>query len=330
MGFLQWLGGSGHWSRDDVRQAVTRLIDTVDPRVALLPGSEQKLKSGVRNTLDHATELIVNLPDALDLGPTGFTLDRRVGLLFASPESLCQLLLTSQTLREYFSHAANPDRAYLLLVMQCQVRQRLGSRLLPDGQVQNDVPQQVFSFDGHRVLAVYDSERALRQQAGMEAFNAMCRDLSRRLASAEMRRQQLDAERQRVQLRLQAAGQTLVNAGTLHSAQDVADKDLLVRQRELEAELAQLNKQLSLSGKLDCLRTAVRTPADYLQARLETVTLDRMGVVTPVADGGQEMGFGLIALGDTPVRERVVFPARVSRQDLREWQERWPQALSLR
>lgn len=322
----RWLGGGGPWGRQDVSQAVERLIDEVDPRVRLLPHSQQQLQRGVRDTLRYASELIGHLPAPLDLSPAGYTTDRRVGLLFSSPESLCHMLHHSEVLGQYFSRPSNPDTAYLLLVMQPQARRRLGSQLLPDGQVRYDVPQQVISFEQHRIVAAYDSLKNLQQLAGMEAFNALCRDLARRVALFDARRQQLEAERQRVLLRLAAGSQTLINAAALRDHDDVKDAELPQRRQQLDAELAVMGKQLSLPGKLDYLRQVLRQPQHYLKAGLESTWLDRMGVVTPPDQGGAQLDFGLMKLGEEDgVRERVVFPGCVTRRDLRQWHERWPQ-----
>lgn len=323
--FLQrWLGACP-WPRQDVAQAVERLIDQVDPKVRLLPRSEQQLQRGVRDTLRYAGELTSHLPEPLDFSVAGYSSDRRVGLLFASPDSLSRLLHDSQPLHDYFSRPANPDQAYVLLVMQAQTRQRLGSQLLPDGNVQNDVPQQVLSFAQHRIVAAYDSLPLLQHWAGMEAYNALCRDLARRVGQSDAYRQQLEAERQRVLLRLASSGQTLVNAGALRGGHDVKDADLPARLQALDAELALLAAGLSLPGKLDYLRQVVRQPQQHLNAALESACLDRMGVVTPEHDGGIRLDFGVLRLGQDEVRERVVFPARLSRQDVQQWRQRWPQ-----
>ncbi|MNR63291.1 hypothetical protein D3C85_1855470 [compost metagenome] len=52
-----------------------------------------------------------------------------------------------------------------------------------------------------------------------------------------------------------------------------------------------------------------------------------MGVVTPPDLGGAQLDFGLMKLGEAEdsVRERVVFPGSITRRDLLQWRERWPQ-----
>lgn len=321
----RWFGGAGQWSRRDVQQAIDRLIEQVDPKISLLPRSQQQLHRGVRDTLLYTSDLIEHLPPPLDFSPAGYTTDRRIGLLFASPDSLCQLLCSSAALQAYFSQPSNPDDAYLLLVMHPQFRQRLGSQLLADGQVQNDVPQQVISFENHSILAAYDSIDTLQRMAGMEAYNALCRDVARRVSLLDGYRQQLEAERQRVLLRLASQGQTLINSDALTTKDDVSDADLPKRRQVLDAELARITEQLSLPGKLDFLREIVRHPERYLKVGTESAYLDRMGVVTTPEQGGARLDFGLVQLGEHNVRERVVFAARVSRSDLRQWRERWPQ-----
>lgn len=321
-------GHKGPWSRRDISTAVEGLIAEVDPKVGLLPNAKERLYRGVRETLNYTAEKVSVLPKPLDLSPAGFSSDRRVGLVFATPESLSALLLRSEALHEYFSHPSNPDRAYLLLVGQPNRRSKMGSQLLPDGSIQNDVPLEVVSFEQARIMAVYDSLASLQQWAGMEAYRAMCRDLARRMQSQDACRKRLEAERQRVLLRIAAHGQHTVNADALRERHDVADDQLPQRLNELDIELAVCAGRQTLTGKLDWLWETVRKPADYLQIHSETVWLDRMGVISPHSPDATRLDMALVELGDTDARERVVFPAVIDRHDLPVWRERWPVSLA--
>ena len=86
-------------------------------------------------------------------------------------------------------------------------------------------------------------------------------------------------------------------------------------------------KSMALNLKTERGRQVLRQPQQYFKAGLESTWLDRMGVVTPPDLGGAQLDFGLMKLGEAEdsVRERVVFPGSITRRDLLQWRERWPQ-----
>lgn len=321
----EWLlGGGQSISRSNVETALERLVAEVDPRIKLLPDGRRKLRRGVRRTLQYMHDMCEQLPDSLDLSVPGYSLDRRVGLLFASPQSLSDILAGSESLHEYFAHPSSADTVQLMLSMQPTESHRLGSALLPDGSIRKDVPQTVLSFDRHRFIAAGSTRDEAIRKGREHAFVVWCASLGQGMQSLEAQQRLLKVERQALQLQLRSGGQVL-NAEALNLS-GVRDKDA-AQQRlvEVERELTAGRQLDSLAGKLDLLRQVMEGPEEYIQARKDTVWVNRMGVLTPPEQGGQQLDYAEVLLGYLQQRRRVVFPATLSRDAWREWQQRWPQ-----
>ena len=322
---LSWmLGGAGdYFASREVREAVDQLIAQVEPRVKLLSGAPRQLRRGVRLLLAHLQAVGQLLPPPLDLSPAGYSSDRRVGLLFASPQSLCDSLRASEAIGQYLASPQAPEQMLLMLSMQLREDTRLGSQLLPDGSVRGDVPQRVFCFERHRFIAASADNEALLLAARQQAFALLCRSLASGVAQTESQRRLLDVERRALQLQLHNKTHVL-NAEALNLHGSMTHEQMAARLVQVEAELAATQQVASLQGKLALMRQVIGQPQTFVQASRETAWLDRMGVVLAPDEGGQQLDYTSVEMGYLNRRRRVVFAARLSRSDLREWQQRWP------
>lgn len=315
--------GSRRFANADVMSAVDLLIQQVEPRLKLLPTGRRQLRRGVRSVLERIDDIGALLPPALDLSPAGYSSDRRVGLLFASPQTLCDSLRASQPLQDYLSSPRSSEQMQLMLVMQRHEDTRLGSQLLPDGSVRHDVPQQVLSFSRHRIIAATAARKELVDDCRQQAYQALCASLAANLSDAEAQRRMLDVERKALQLQL-GNRTNVLNAEALNLHGSMNHEQMAVRLAEVEQQLQNLQVVASLEGKLGLLRKVVEAPEQVIQASLQTAWVDRMGVVLHPDEGGQQLDYADVALGYLQKRRRVVFAASLSRQDWREWQARWP------
>jgi hypothetical protein len=322
---LSWmLGGAGdYFASREVQDAVDQLIAQVEPRVKLLSGGARQLRRGVRLLLAHLHEIGQHLPPPLDLSPAGYSSDRRVGLLFASPQSLCDSLRASEAIGHYLASPQAPEQMLLILSMQLREDTRLGSQLLPDGSVRGDVPQRVLSFDRHRFIAASGDHDTLLLAARQQAFALLCRSLASGVAQTESQRRLLEVERQALQLQLHNKTHVL-NAQALNLHGSMSHEQMAVRLAQVEGELAATQQVASLQGKLALMRQVIEQPQLFVQASSETAWLDRMGIVLGADQGGQQLDYANIEMGYLQKRRRVVFAAKLSRSDLREWQQRWP------
>ncbi|SCK27714.1 hypothetical protein [Vogesella sp. LIG4] len=321
----EWLLGNAQAiTRQNVEAAMELLVEEVDPRIRLLPDGRRKLRRGVKRTLQYMHDLCDHLPDSLDLSVPGYSLDRRVGLLFASPQSLSDILAGSESLHEYFSHPSSADTVQLMLSMQPTESHRLGSVLLPDGSIRKDVPQTVLSFDRHRFVAAGSTREEAVRKGREHAFAVWCASLGQGMQQLEARHKLLQIERQALQLQLKS-GSSLLNAEALSLGSNLSREQAEQRLDEVERELLAGGQPGSLSGKLLLLQQVLDGPEEYIQARQDTVWVNRMGVLTPPEQGGQQLDYAEVLLGYLQQRRRAVFPATLSREAWREWQQRWPQ-----
>ena len=79
-------GRSSRFSSEEVAAATEILLSEVEPRLKLLPTGRRQLRKGVRSVLERIDDIGTLLPPTLDLSPAGYSSDRRVGLLFSSPQ----------------------------------------------------------------------------------------------------------------------------------------------------------------------------------------------------------------------------------------------------
>lgn len=323
--FFHWMmsGVGDRFASREVQEAVDLLIAEVEPKVKLLPGGQRQLRRGVRHLLAQLQEVGRLLPAPLDLSPAGYSSDRRVGLLFASPQSLCDSLRASDAIRAHLASPQSPEQLQVMLVMQLNEETRLGSQLLPDGSVRSDVPQRVLSFERHRFIAASAQHDELLRVSRQQAYSLLCRNLAYGISQAESERRLLEVERRALQLQLQHKTNVL-NAEALNLHGSMTPAQMAERLAQVEQALAASQLVASLQGKLKLIRQVIESPDDFVHASLQTAWVDRMGVVLSPAEGGQQLDYANIDMGYLQKRRRVVFAANLSRSDLREWQQRWP------
>ncbi|BAK77576.1 hypothetical protein NH8B_2783 [Pseudogulbenkiania sp. NH8B] len=312
--------------RRQLQAELERVVEMVEPRLRLVTGYPRVLLRGMARTLDFAEQLTQDLPEVLELSWRGFTSDRRLGMFFSSPASLLDLLHTSSELDAFFARPGNGDVAFCLLIMQRSDNQRLGM-VSQNGEVVAEVPQLVVSFDNHRLTlpsATLDEFVPRLAERGVERLTEV---IARRLRDKEAQRVELESELLRVELKLKtlrAPGQLVVDAmADQGPALPDSPQALQSRFEAVRTDLAALKAELTLDGKLREVRQILEHPADYFSSRSVTLNLDRMGVLQPddESGNGHPICFEEVLLGEMPPVRRVVVPARVTRQAIRELEE---------
>ncbi|QEL55281.1 hypothetical protein [Chromobacterium paludis] len=316
---LGWDGQSRQRARLLAAQ-IEQLIDLCDKRLRLLPGYQDALAPGMRTAQDYLSSLMTQLPPVLDLSLASFARDPRLGLLFAGPASLLELLENSDKLRAFFLSASNGDEAWALLTMQRSETRRFGVSM-ENGELRSDVAQIVVSFDGHRLMMPSPSLEDFLRRSGAHALDVLVSVIARRLELLEQTRQQLESEQARLQLRrmaLQSEGCTVVDG---QSGADLPDTLSAVNARldELAPQLEALRSHASLEGILQAVRQVLEQPQDFFSLQTVTLWLNRMGIkLDAEAEEATELSLEEVVLGQVQPVRRALMPVRIRREAIEE------------
>ncbi|UTH73630.1 hypothetical protein [Chromobacterium sp. IIBBL 290-4] len=322
---LGWDAESRRRARE-LHQLIDQLVDACDRRLRLLPGYLDALSPGMRASQAYLSTLTERLPPVLNLSRRSFATDPRLGLLFASPASLLEVLESSDSLRDFYLSASNGDVAWALMTMQRSETSRLGVAL-QDGELRNDVAQLVVSFDGHRLLMPCPSEQDFQRRSGEHALQVQAGVIARRLSLMEQARQQLEAECSRLQLHRQALrSETCVVIGGAEDAGPLpaTAAEVDARLEEVRPQLDELRAQAGLEGVLGVVKQVLEHPDDYFSLETVTLTLNRMGIrVDSGEDGASELLLEEVVLGKIQPIRRALMPVRIERQAIAELREQF-------
>lgn len=316
---LGWDAASRQQARELARQ-VEQLLEACDRRLCLLPGHQHALMPGMRIAQSHLATLSEKLPPALELSLQSFARDPRLGLLFAGPSSLLDVLEGSESLRAFFSSASNGDEAWALMTMQRSETARFGVAM-ENGELRNDVAQTVVSFDCHGLQLPCASEEAFRTQSGERALHVLTAVIARQLGLLEQTRLQLEAELGRLQLRrltLQSPSRIVVDG---QGGDDLPDTlvDLDKRLSEVRPQLESLRELNSLEGALDTVRHVLEHPGDYFSLENVTLRLNRMGIKCEAGeDGATTLQLEELVLGRERPTRRALMPVKIHRESIAE------------
>lgn len=305
----------------ELTQAIESLVDGTDKRLRLSPGYLDALAPGMRVTQAYLAELPSRMPEPLALSLRGFAQDPRLGLLFSGPASLLSCLRQSEALRNFFLSASQGDEAWALLSMARSETGRLGVAM-EGGELRREVPQQVVSFDGHRLAMPCASRELLLESSARRSEEMLITVIARRLSLLEQLRQTLDNEMSRLQLRLSVlrceAG-TVVDGSSDGSPLPDTCEGVQRRMAEIEPQLREARGALSLEGLLETVRHVLEHPAEYFRLEWRTLYLNRMGIKQDApGEDATELEFEELVLGQAQPLRRALMPVRVTRQALAE------------
>ncbi|MDN0073628.1 hypothetical protein QU481_01805 [Crenobacter sp. SG2303] len=326
--FLRRLGlfGSSPKISAEVREAIDPFVQAVAPKLALLSNYRKVLEQPMSRLLDYANGFSTRIPEPLDLSLRKFTMDPRIGMFFASPVSLLETIDSSAALSEFFAQPHLGDEAYALLVMQRSEKSRFGMGN-ENGTLRADVLQKVVSFNAHRLTLAEPTPEAFAAALRNRSVQLLTQVVAAKLATQDRRRQQLEADRQRLMLRVEAArrqGQCIVIDGTRDGSEEEGDLDsMTAKLAAVESELASLKTAAELPNRLNAVAELIGAPEQLLGMHRASLHLDRMGIVQEEENANAQnlLCFEEVETGgESPVR-RVVVPVRVTREAIRELED---------
>ena len=164
-----------------IADMIEMIVETVEPRVRLRAGYQQKLTGCVRATIAYLRSIGKTPLEPLLATRANWNEDARLNAFFARADDVPAVLGRSKELRSFFDDAANAEveEAFALLGMKKEEK-TIFAPSFEDGMLKQDVAQTAVSFSDHRLVAPSATEQQTRLEVG--------RRIIRRLAQVALAR----------------------------------------------------------------------------------------------------------------------------------------------
>jgi hypothetical protein len=276
----------GRYPASLIEMASERAVEGTDPRIRALPGYAHKLREPVIHAIDHVIELV----DAIHVEPVtvaraNYVEDPRLGALFASAESMLDILGRDQALRDYLGTAEGQRQSHVNTLLLAERAQRpiLGMDLVGD-QVRRDVAQVEVNFFAHRLLEPHADAEETRRHLKRRAFDFLLTQALDRISTTNLERVDLAHQRDLVTRKLSA----LERSGWGFKLAQGGQPDLAGLMTELDEITGHLQAlgpdQDILETHLDILVEVLSNAEHQLWSEPITLFLDAMNIVRDERD----------------------------------------------
>ena len=287
-------------------RGIERVVDGTDTRLRAVSHYRRKLWPAVERGIDYVVNFVNTLPPAVTADRQGYMTDPRLRALFASPESLREILSFSDGTRNYLKQAPNPLPAELYAALGAVRVERNVLGIEMDGEIlRRDVPQTMVNFSDHRVVCLADKEPDSRRELMRRGCDYLIETALQGLIASRVEKTQL--EQQQRKLLLQKASLLKQGQAGLESLGEPTAKEKQVDLNDLEQQLETLEKELNqlradsatLDQHLGKVAATLSEPEKYLQLESIPLTLDHTNIKV-LADAqrvANSMTFQEIVLG---------------------------------
>lgn len=290
---------------------IERLVDIASPRIRMVRGYRERLASAVDQACVTVRVLEEKLPRPLTLTPENWRQDPLLGVCFASPARMEEVVSASPAVQQWFADHPLADQAFAILGMTREVVARYGSEE-QDGFVRQDVLQQLLVLREHRFGVPVASADDLACQARLRAMEELAQHAARRIAGLEAERALIESEINTLRVALRLGGSTDPISASAMQRQRQKRLDVLV------ADLATTRNALQPESQFEILSAALRNPVGQLRFNETELEVDPMGVLRPGDARAHRVRLVEIEMiSDAPV-QRVLLPVAIPRSLLRK------------
>ena len=268
-------------------RGIERVVDGTDPRLRAVSHYRRKLWDPVERTIDFVVTFVNALPPAITADRQGYMTDPRLRALFASPDSLREILSFSDGARNYLKQARDslPAELYAGLGAVRVEKNVLGIDL--DGEIlRRDVPQTVVNFCDHRLVFLTDNEQDTRRELMRRTADYLIETALQRLTASRVQKTQLEQQQRKLlQQKANLLKKAQVGFESLAgpAAPEPVDPATLEQQlQDLETELGQLRADsATLDKHLAKVAATLSEPEKYLRLESVSLTLDHVNTKVP-------------------------------------------------
>ena len=258
-----------------VRKALDRVAELVDPLLKSASGFERQLALPVEHALGYCEGLVDALPGPIDINRQSFANDPLVHALFATADDIDQMLGRSQAVRDFLAQPYSCADDYFLALFAARRREKRQLGIVQQGDVlQNDVPQLVVYFSSHTLVEPSCDLATTRRNLRCKALESLLQTFHEHVESLRSEREGLRADA------ALARGHLTVLRGTSPGPEYQAHTRQLA---DLDARLRESATSLMPDQLLSALADYLRRPEASLRLAPVSITIDRLGIVNDQA-----------------------------------------------
>lgn len=308
-------------ARAALPEIIELIVETVDPRLKLVPGYQEKLGAGVRRTVAYLRSLVPEPPPPIELSQKAWGADPRVNAFFAAAEDVARIMGRSKELRAFFDDPANTGVAQAVAMLGMEMReQNVLGVAMEGGMLKHDVAQTTVSFTDHRIVMPAGSLADARFELGRRILRGLIQIALHRIQAIQERQQDLEEARGQLATKLRVLQGRSSGLESLSQDPDAQQPEIEALQRELEqtgAALADAKLSLStLDGYMDQVIDVLSHPEQHVKFEVFRLRVNRMGikVAEDSAEPASDLTLGRVSLG--PEFTRVVAAVKCARADM--------------
>ncbi len=277
----------GKFDKALMLRGIERVVDGTDPRLRAVSHYRRKLWDPVERAIDFVMNFVNALPPAITADRQGYMTDPRLRALFASPESLREILSFSDGTRHYLKQAPDPLPAELYAGLGAVRVEKNVLGIEMDGEIlRRDVPQIVVNFCDHRVGLLTANEQDTRRELMRRAADYLIETALQGLTDTRVQKTQMEQQQRKLLLQkaslLKKAQVGLESLAEPATAEPVDLAALEQQLQDLETELGQLRADsATLDHHLAKVAATLSEPEKYLQLESVALTLDHTNTKVP-------------------------------------------------
>ncbi len=272
----------GKFDKELMLRGIERVVDGTDPRLRAVSHYRRKLWDSVEHAIDYVVTFVNTLPPAITADRQGYMTDPRLRALFASPESLREILSFSDGARNYLKQAPDPLPVELYAGLGAVRVEKNVLGIEMDGEIlRRDVPQIMVNFSDHRVVCFSGNEQDSRRELMRRGCDYLIETALQRLIASRVQKTQLEQQQRKLlQQKANILKQAQVGLESLTGPATLEPVDLSALEQQLqnlETELSQLRADsATLDKHLAKVVATLSEPEKVLRLDSISLTLDHM------------------------------------------------------
>ena len=253
----------------EVDRAVTRALDSVEPKLKFAGGYPRRYRLAIRQALKYAAELASQVPGPLAAEPDRFVSNPTLRAFFATPDHIQEALAQSRAIHDFQRKGDVAGKPfYGLLGMRRTEKNVLGMEI-QDGMLRRDVAQTVITFADHTLTCAAQNETEAREKLMWSFFDSL---MGRVKAERETwRNEQFELERSLAALQPGRG-----------AAPGMGNSTASVEMTALSNQIRSLVQLQKFDRAPEQFSRIVDDPKRYLRLETKRYHFDAMGVVRPL------------------------------------------------